>query len=240
MSVYTDQDFYGKIFLNLEGAINHNIELGTSEAGNLTRIENAINGIPQKLEEVKGQLENYHSQVKATEEELQKGFPYADELKEKSARLAQLNTELTMQDNSQIPVQETSPTAEPDAPEVKAEETQKIENPTEIKAAYGIPEVKPQITVQMIRDLNLIDGDVYVYPNPRTDGQEYKGEIRYVDREKGYCVQLSGKRSLFAHKLEKLERTPKVGENLKISFSDDSHKAVMTTQESRTRTRCRK
>ena len=88
--------------------------------------------------------------------------------------------------------------------------------------------------------MKLIDGDVYVYPNPRTDGQEYKGEICYVDEEKGYCVQLSGKRSLFAHKLEKLERIPEVGENLKISFSDDSHKAVMSTQETRTRTRCRK
>ena len=222
-----DQSF-GKMFLNLEGATDHNIELGTSALGNLTRIENAINEIPKKLEETKSQLENYHGQVKATEEELQKGFPYADELKEKSARLAKLNTELTMQENNS-PVQETS-TAE--AP--------KIENSPEIKAAYGIPETKTEITSQMIRDLKLIDGDVYVYPNPRTDGQEYKGEIRYVDKEKGYCVQLSGKRSLFAHKLEKLERIPEVGENLKISFSDENHKAVMTTQETRSRTRCRK
>ena len=225
MSVYMDQNFYGKIFLNLEGAINHNIELGTSETGNLTRIENAINAIPQKFEEAKGQLENYHGQIKATEKELQKGFPYADELKEKSARLAQLNAELTMQENSQTPVQET-PT--------------KIENPAEFKAAYGIPEAKPQITAQMIRDLKLIKGDMYIYPDPRTDNQQYKGEILYVDKEIGYCVQLSGKHSLFAHKLEKLERIPEVGENLKISFSDDSHKAVMTPQETRTRMRCRK
>ena len=221
-----DQSF-GKMFLNLEGATDHNIELGTSAVGNLTRIENAINEIPKKLEETKSQLENYHGQVKATEEELQKGFPYADELKEKSARLAKLNTELTMQENSQTPAPPTV-------------ETPKIENSPEIKAAYGIPEAKPEITSQMIRDLKLIDGDVYVYTNPRTDGQEYKGEIRYVDKEKGYCVQLSGKRSLFAHRLDKLERIPEVGENLKISFSDDSHKAVMTTQETRTRSRCRK
>ena len=92
----------------------------------------------------------------------------------------------------------------------------------------------------MIRDLKLIKGDMYIYPDPRTDNQQYKGEILYVDKKIGYCVQLSGKHSLFAHKLEKLERVPEVGENLKISFLDENHKAVMTTQESRTRTRCRK
>ncbi|MBR2207344.1 MAG: hypothetical protein IJ859_00890, partial [Synergistaceae bacterium] len=227
MSIYMDQSF-GKMFLNLEGATDHNIELGTSAIGNLTRIENAINEIPKKLEEAKGQLENYHGQVKATEEELQKGFPYADELKEKSARLARLNTELTMRENDQTPVQETTPTVE--AP--------KVENSPEIKAAYGIPEAKPQITEQMIKDLKLIDGEPTVYVKPRTDNQQYKGEIRYVDKELGYCVQLSGKQSLFVHKLEKLERTPEVGENLKVSFSDENHKATLTAQESRTRTRC--
>ena len=233
-----DQSF-GKMFLNLEGATEHNVELGTSVLGNLTRIENAINEIPKKLEETRGQLENYHAQIKATEEELQKGFPYAEELREKSARLAKLNTELTMQENK-TPVQENSPT-ETQAPQVKNEETQKIENSPEIKAAYGIPETKPQITSQMIRDLKLIDGDVYVYPNPRTDGQQFKGEIRYVDREKGYCVQLIGKRSLFVHRLEDLERTPEVGENLKFSYPNDkSHKAVLTAEESRARTRCLK
>ena len=117
-------------------------------------------------------------------------------------------------------------------------EAPKIENSPEIKAAYGIPEAKPQITEQMIRDLKLIDGEPTVYVKPRTDNQQYKGEIRYVDKEKGYCVQLSGKQSLFVHKLEKLERIPEVGENLKVSFSDENHKATLTAQESRTRTRC--
>ncbi|MBR2209448.1 MAG: hypothetical protein IJ859_11630, partial [Synergistaceae bacterium] len=243
MSVYMDQSF-GKVFLNLQGATTYNIELGTSELGNLTRIENAINDIPKKLEEVKSQLENYHSQIKITEEELSKPFPYADELKEKSARLAQLNAELIIPERgetqtSEQPEQENSLT-EDENPEIKPEESQKIENLSETKAAYGIPENKPQITSQMIRDLKLIKGDMYIYPDPRTDNQHYKGEILYVDKKIGYCVQLSGKHSLFAHKLEKLERVPEVGENLKISFSDDSHKATMKIQETQTRTRCRK
>lgn len=238
MSVYMDQTF-GKVFLNLQGATTYNIELGTSELGNLTRIENAINEIPKKLEELKGQLENYQNQIKVTEEELAKPFPYADELKEKSARLAQLNVELTMPERGQTQTPENSST-ETENPEIKSEEPQKNENSSEIKAAYGIPESKPQITEQMIRDLKLIDGESIIYPNPRTDGQQFKGEILHVDKENGYCVQLVGKQSLFVHSLEKLERIPEVGENLKLSFSDKNHKATLVTQEPQTRTRCRK
>lgn len=219
-------------FLNLQGATTYNIELGTSELGNLTRIENAINEIPKKLEDVKSQLESYRNQIKVTEEELKKPFPYADELKEKSARLAKLNVELTISERGQ--------TQTPENPEVKPEETQKIENPSEIKAAYGIPETKPQITEQMIKDLKLIDGEPIIYANPKTNGQQFKGEIRHVDKENGYCVQLVGQRSLFVHSLEKLERVPEVGENLKISFSDENQKATMKIQETQVRTRCRK
>ncbi|MBR0316792.1 MAG: DEAD/DEAH box helicase family protein [Synergistaceae bacterium] len=252
MSFYTDQAF-GKVYLNLQGATTHNVELGTSASGNLTRIENAINGIPQRLEEVKNQLSNYHNQVQATKEELKKDFPYADELREKSARLAQLNTELTMQEHNQPPVQET--------PQTESETPPKIENPFEVKAAqevqdvvnfravpkennkiyFGIPEAKSQLTEQTIKNLNLIEGNQCIYMHPRTDDQQYKGEILHVDKEQGYCVQLSGKHSLFVHSLEKLERVPEIGENLKISYYHDKrHKATLTAQETQTRTRCRK
>ena len=231
MSFYTDQAF-GKVYLNLQGASSYNVELGTSAAGNLTRIDNAINGIPQKLEEVKEQLLNYHSQVKATEEELQKTFPYADQLREKSARLAQLNSELTMQERPQPPVQET--------PSVEAVNFRGVPEQSD-KIYFGIPETKSPLSEQTIKNLNLVEGNPCIYMTPRTDGQQYKGEILHVDKEQGYCVQLSGKHSLFVHSLDKLERVPEVGENLKLSYPHDTgHKAILTAQEVQTRTRCRK
>ncbi|MBR6900797.1 MAG: hypothetical protein IKN30_01880 [Synergistaceae bacterium] len=153
-------------------------------------------------------------------------------MSEKSARLAKLNVKLTISERGQNQT--------PENPEIKPEEPQKIENPSEIKAAYGIPETKPQITEQMIRDLKLIDGEPIIYANPKTNGQQFKGEICHVDKENGYCVQLVGQRSLFVHSLEKLERVPEIGENLKISFSDENQKATMKIQETQTRTRCRK
>lgn len=94
-------------------------------------------------------------------------------------------------------------------------------------------EQKPVITKQMIQDLKLIDGNPEIFENPRTDGQQFKGKILHVDESQGYCVQQIGKNSLYVHKLEKLERTPEVGENLKISFDDKGEKAKISVQKER-------
>ena len=230
--------------------------------GNMTRIENAINGIPQRIETTRGQLENYHNQVKAAEEELQRPFAHADELKEKMERLAKLNAELTIQEHPQPPVQENPPSVdlasiEPETPKVESEPS--IVNPitvenhpemgeavnfkgvpeTEGKLHFGIPEAKSPLSEQTIRDMKLVD-DPVIYMKPRTDGQQYKGEILHVDKEQGYCVQLSGKHSLFVHSLERLERTPEVGETLKLSYSrDDGQKATLSIQETQSHTQTR-
>ena len=256
VSFYTDHAF-GKVYLNLQGATTHNVELGTSALGNLTRIENAINGIPQRIETTRGQLENYHNQVKAAEEEIQRPFAHEDELKEKMERLAKLNAELTIQEQPQPPVQEAQPSVEP-AETLKVENEPSKSSPiipemgeavnfkgvpeTEDTLHLGIPEAKPPLSEQTIRDMKLVD-DPVIYLKPRTDGQQYKGTILHVDKEHGYCVQLSGKHSLFVHSLEKLDRTPEVGETLKLSYPHEAgHKATLAIQatQNQTRTRVRK
>ena len=94
-------------------------------------------------------------------------------------------------------------------------------------------EQKPVITKKMIEDLHLIDGSPEIFENPRTDGQQFKGKILHVDEEKNFCVQQIGKNSLYVHKLEKLERTPEVGENLKISFDEKGEKTKISVQKER-------
>ena len=90
---------FGKVYLNLTGVATHNVELGESATGNLTRIENVVEGIPKRLDEAREKLGTLHDQVRATEEELGKEFPHALELREKNARLAKLNAELSMRDD---------------------------------------------------------------------------------------------------------------------------------------------
>ena len=245
MSFYMEQ-VSGKVYLNLQGATTHNVELGTSVLGNLSRIENAINGIPQRLESTRGQLSNYQNQVKAAEDELQRPFPHADELKEKSARLAKLNAELTMSESSPSPKPEEPPSVEPTETENEAigiiapEAPEKTYPAPPVDEAVNFRGILPSVSGETIRNLKLIEGEPVIYMNPRTDGQQYKGTILHVDKEQGYCVQLSGKHSLFVHSLDRLERVPEVGENLKVSYLHEAgHKATLLIQETPSQTHVR-
>ncbi|MBR2207717.1 MAG: hypothetical protein IJ859_02815, partial [Synergistaceae bacterium] len=92
------------------------------------------------------------------------------------------------------------------------------------------------ITVEEISRLNLVENP-QIYVKPRKDNQSYTGRIVHIDESRGFCVQLSGQRSLFVHKLEKLERMPSKGEMLKISYSDENSTAKIQREEIRRRTR---
>ena len=117
---------------------------------------------------------------------------------------------------------------------LKYERVREREQNQEQTLSNSSPEQKPVITKKMIEDLKLIDGNPEIFENPRTDGQQFKGKILHVDESQGYCVQQIGKNSLYALRLEKLERTPEVGENLKISFDDKGEKAKISVQKERT------
>ena len=77
--------------LLLKGQMTHRATLGTDPRGNLTRIDNALSQMTQRLESVQNQLSNLYQQQAAAKEEVGKPFPYEDELKSKSARLVELD-----------------------------------------------------------------------------------------------------------------------------------------------------
>ena len=82
--------------LTLRGEMSHTAILGTDPRGNLTRIDNALAQMPQRLESVQAQLENLYQQQEAAKAELGRPFPYEQELRTKSARLLELDMELNM------------------------------------------------------------------------------------------------------------------------------------------------
>ena len=82
--------------LLLKGQMTHRATLGTDPRGNLTRIDNALAQMPQRLEAVKNQLENLYQQQAAAKEEVGKQFPFEDDLRVKSARLVELDTLLNI------------------------------------------------------------------------------------------------------------------------------------------------
>ena len=82
--------------LLLKGQMTHRATLGTDPRGNLTRIDNALSQMPQRLEAVKNQLDNLYQQQAAAKAEVGKPFPQEQELRDKSARLAELDVLLNM------------------------------------------------------------------------------------------------------------------------------------------------
>ena len=105
MSVSFDA-FRQEYMLLLKGEMTHRAALGTDPRGNLTRIDNALAQMPQRLEAVKNQLDNLYQQQAAAKAEVGKPFPQEQELRDKSARLAELDVLLNI-DGHKRPAPET-------------------------------------------------------------------------------------------------------------------------------------
>ena len=92
---------FGKDFiLTLKGRMSHRVELGKDARGNLVRIDNALAQMPERYKTVQGRLENVQAQLATAKAELGKPFPQEAELREKAARLAELNAELNIDDRT--------------------------------------------------------------------------------------------------------------------------------------------
>ena len=94
----TLENFATDYILTLKGQMSHRVELGKDARGNLTRIDNVLNAIPERLNSQKVYLENLYTQMASAKAELGKPFPQEEELRVKSARLAELNAELNIDD----------------------------------------------------------------------------------------------------------------------------------------------
>ena len=77
--------------VKIKGQASRSISLGTDIIGNLTRIDNAIEKTPERLETKKLELEEAEKQFSVAKEEVKKPFDKEQELKEKTERLTVLN-----------------------------------------------------------------------------------------------------------------------------------------------------
>ncbi|MGR5608256.1 DUF3849 domain-containing protein [Enterocloster clostridioformis] len=95
MSVSFDS-FFSKFTVNLKGSISHEVEIGADPLGNLQRLNNALEGMGKRMEEVAQKLENVEHQLETAKVEVTKPFPQEAELAEKLERLTELNALLNM------------------------------------------------------------------------------------------------------------------------------------------------
>ena len=90
-------DSFDKVFrLSIKGAWNYSMEVGKDPQGNILRITNALAGIERALPQVERRLETLEQQLAQAKEEAKRPFSQEAELAEKSARLAELNSLLNM------------------------------------------------------------------------------------------------------------------------------------------------
>lgn len=100
--------FYNEFQLTLKGAMSHIAKLGTDARGNLTRIDNALSNMPNRLKVVSEQLDNLYKQQEAAKAEIGKPFPQELEIKEKISRLTVLDAELNMGVGVSVPQEQTN------------------------------------------------------------------------------------------------------------------------------------
>ena len=102
----------------LKGALTHTASLGTDIHGNITRLDNALNGLETRLQEHRDRLENTTAQMEAAKADAAKPFPREQELQEKSKRLAEL-TKLLKMDEKDRELLDSAPDEGDEQPERK-------------------------------------------------------------------------------------------------------------------------
>ena len=147
-------DAFAQTFkLTIKRQSSYTIELGSDPAGNIQRILNALASIEKTLPQVERRLETLQQQLAEAKEEVQRPFPQEAELNEKSARLAELNVLLDMDekgDDAALGMDEEVTDSELPAPKREIERSaDSVKRPSILaqlheKQAERMAEPKPQ------------------------------------------------------------------------------------------------
>ena len=118
----------------LKGQRKYTVPLGTDPLGNIIRLDNSLNNFPERITAAENELDTLHQQQAAAQIEVEKPFPQEEELAEKSARLAELNAQLDVDEKSHEPEQdEEEQEDEPRRPSVLAALEEKSDKPEPVK-----------------------------------------------------------------------------------------------------------
>ena len=118
----------------LKGQRKYTVPLGTDPLGNIIRLDNSLNNFPERITAAENELATLHQQQAAAQIEVEKPFPQEEELVEKSARLAELNAQLDVDEKSHDPEQDEEEQEDaPRRPSVLAALEEKSDKPEPVK-----------------------------------------------------------------------------------------------------------
>ena len=118
----------------LKGQRKYSVALGKDPLGCIIRLDNSLNNFPERITSAENELATLKQQQEAAQIEVEKPFPQEEELAEKSARLAELNAQLDMDEKGHEPEQdEEEQEDEPRRPSVLAALEEKSDKPEPVK-----------------------------------------------------------------------------------------------------------
>ena len=118
----------------LKGQRKYTVPLGTDPLGNIIRLDNSLNNFPERITAAENELDTLHQQQAAALIEVEKPFPQEEELAEKSARLAELNAQLDVDEKSHEAEQDEEEQEDaPRRPSVLAALEEKSDKPEPVK-----------------------------------------------------------------------------------------------------------
>ena len=118
----------------LKGQRKYTVPLGTDPLGSIIRLDNSLNNFPERITAAENELDTLHQQQAAAQIEVEKPFPQEEELAEKSARLAELNAQLDVDEKSHGPEQDEEEQEDaPRRPSVLAALEEKSDKPEPVK-----------------------------------------------------------------------------------------------------------
>ena len=118
----------------LKGQRRYPVALGTDPLGNIIRLDNSLNNFPERINSAENELATLHQQQAAAQIEVEKPFPQEEELAEKSVRLAELNSQLDVDEKHHEPEQDEEEQEDaPRRPSVLAALEEKSDKPEPVK-----------------------------------------------------------------------------------------------------------
>jgi hypothetical protein len=212
----------GTTELTLKGESSHVVYLGDSAAGNITRMNNTLDGIEEKIAEQNSRLDDLRAQVKAAREEIYRPFPHEAELERKLERLNELNIKLNLDGRLE----------DGEMPDVAGEPPQSEEEAAKT-AFHDIRNERDSL----IRNARQKLGANAIITDAQR-GRTYSGNILEAGAE--YAVQKISRAQGVVHSFNKAQRLRDAietnsGENLRVSYGKDGACAVEPAKSGRDR-----
>ena len=124
----------------LKGKLKYTVSLGSDPHGSIVRLDNALSNFADRITAAENELDTLKQQQAAAQIEVEKPFPQEEELAQKSARLAELNAQLDVDEKHREPEQDEEEKEDAPRRSVLAALEEKTEKTEPVKPFKSYPD----------------------------------------------------------------------------------------------------